>query len=117
METLEQIQARFRIEYPFPQFRDVDGVPVSMTQQEYDQWILESAQSELARQQEEAAEAARRELRRQVRQARNRLTAIENTSSFTTNSRDNAIRDTAMILNGLIGIIIDAKIIEIDSVV
>lgn len=111
METPAQIEARLRAEYPTLTAR-VNGEDVALSPAAYEAKIAEWVLAELAAQQAADDEAARKDLRRQIRLARTRLQAIRDAASFTNAQRDAAIRDTARILDGLIGVLIDLTLVE-----
>jgi len=62
-----------------------------------------------------AEEEAARAQAEQVRLARTRLSQIATATTFTAAQRDAAIKDTARILNGVIGVLIDRALIERDG--
>ena len=74
-ESLETIAARLRTEYPYPQYVNVGGQRVQMTQEQYDLWIADSANNIRAQQLADEAEAQRAEIRRRVAQGTTRLEA------------------------------------------
>lgn len=92
---------------------DVNGETVTLTEPERLARINEWADATLAAEQEADAQAALKELRRQVRLARTRLQQIRDASgTFTNAQRDAAIKDVARYLDGLIGVLIDLNLIE-----
>ena len=111
-DDLATIEARLRTEYPTLTAR-VDKQDVPLDQGAYDARIAEMAVAERQAQLDAEADAARKELRRQVRVARTRLQQIATAvPPFSNAQRDAAIQDTANYLDRLIGILIDANLIE-----
>lgn len=112
-ETQQQAEARLRGRYPQPQVASINGEDVAMTQAAYDAWIAASATAEVATQVEAEAEMARLEVRRQVRAARTRLQQIEAAGGALTNAqRDQGIKDIARIVDRVIGVLIDLRLVE-----
>jgi hypothetical protein len=113
-ETLAQIDARMRTEYPTLKVV-VNGVESVLGQAAYDARIAEMAQFVLAGQLADEAEAARKDMRRQVRLA---LTALDadivtlNTGSPTLAQMRPMLERTDRTIVGLIRALIDLRLIE-----
>lgn len=109
--TRAEIEAAFRASDPVMRVTE-DGVERVLSVPEYEARLAEWVETKLAAELAADAEAARKELRRQVRAARTRLQAIRDTTSFSNASRDAALRDLTRVLDGLIGVLIDRALIE-----
>lgn len=118
-DTIPVIEANLRVQFPPPQYRSVNGENVEMTQAEYDQWIIDSAQAVQAQQLAEEAAAAEKALRRQIRQS---LAALDADIDTLTNAPGSVTLATlrAMVLRtdrvavGLIRAMVDLKLFEND---
>lgn len=114
MATLTAAEIETNLRQANPVIQDnVNGVNVVLNQQQYDARIASWVAAELANQDAAAQQDALRQLRQQVRVARTRLQQIRDTTGTPTNAqRDQAIKDIATYLDGLIGVLIDLNIIE-----
>lgn len=113
-DSLEVIETRLRLLHPTitTQVNGTDTVH-GPGDAEYEDTMDRWAESERQFQLDAEAEAALRELRRQVRVARTRLQQIAGaTGTFTNAQRDQATKDIARFLDGLIGVLIDLDLIE-----
>ena len=111
-DALSTIEARLRTEYPTLTVR-VNGTNTPLALAAYDLRIAEMAVAERKAQLAGEADAALKDLRRQVRTARTRLQQIATAAPpFSNTQRDAAIQDTARFLDGLIGVLIDLNLIE-----
>lgn len=113
-QTVADIKAGYEAD---PQYavltESVNGEVVTLSASERDALLTTWATNERQRQLDNEAAAALKELRRQVRLARTRLQQIRDaTPPFTNAQRDAATQDIARYLDGLIGVLIDLRLIE-----
>jgi hypothetical protein len=117
-QTVEEIEAQYRLDYPYPQQTNVGGVQRDMTQVEYEQFVADGVanihQQQLA---DEAAEAEA-EIRRQAKAAYTKLEqnyeALSGGGTLTGPQQRAMLADVTRVVYHMIRILADRGIIGRD---